>query len=174
MKKRIFMALLAAVSCFAMVSCGDDKNDDPKPSGNVATKASYGETSTGCYVEFPQPETELGASSTKIEWKWDSNGKVTEYSSTVTCTSAAIAKISYETYMREKDGINEEGIKSVKQSGNNIYVEYEIDENIDTKEEAIITAKTVAYANGVEGISLEDLIPSDFTIDDLGDDELTE
>ena len=92
MKKRIFLALLAAVSCFAMVSCGDDKNDDPKPSGNVATKASYGETSTGCYVEFPQPETELGASSTKVEWKWDSNGKVTDHTATVTCTSAAIAK----------------------------------------------------------------------------------
>lgn len=172
MKKRIFLALLAAVASFAFTSCGD-KDDDPKPSGSVATKASYNESNTGCYVEFPQPETELGASSTKVEWKWDSNGKVTDYTAVVTCTSAAVAKISYEVYMREKDGINEEGIKSVKQSGNNIYVEYEINENNDTKEEAILAAKVIAHANGVEGISLEDLIPSDFTIDDLGD-ELSE
>lgn len=167
MKKRIFMALLAAVASFAFTSCGD-KDDDPKPSGSVATKASYNESNTGCYVEFPQPETDLGTSSTKVEWKWNSNGKVTDYTATVTCTSAVIAKISYETYMSEKDGVNEDGIKSVSQSGNNIIVEYEIDENIDTKEEAILAAKVIAYANGVEGISVDDLIPSDIT--DLGGD----
>ena len=161
------MALLAAVASFAFTSCGD-KDDDPKPSGSVATKASYNESNTGCYVEFPQPETDLGTSSTKVEWKWDSNGKVTDYTATVTCTSAVIAKISYETYMSEKDGVNEDGIKSVSQSGNNIIVEYEIDENIDTKEEAILAAKVIAYANGVEGISVDDLIPSDIT--DLGGD----
>ena len=34
MKKLIFMALLASVSYFAMISC-DDKNDNPKPSFTV-------------------------------------------------------------------------------------------------------------------------------------------
>lgn len=170
MKKQIFMALLAAVSSFAMVSCGDDdKNNDPKPTGTTE-KATYNETSSGCYVTFSHTEAEMGTSSTKVEWNWDNSGNVTEYKATVTCTSAAVARLSYEAYLSEKEEANEEGIKSVTQSGNNIYVEYEIDENIDTKDEAIFAAKAIAYANGAEGISMEDLIPTDFNVGDLDSD----
>ncbi len=35
MKNVFFMALLAVTSCFAMISCGDDKKDDPKPENNT-------------------------------------------------------------------------------------------------------------------------------------------
>ncbi|MBR5434524.1 MAG: hypothetical protein IK117_08810 [Bacteroidales bacterium] len=35
MKNVFFMALLATISCFAMISCGDDKKDDPKPENNT-------------------------------------------------------------------------------------------------------------------------------------------
>ena len=54
MKKRIFMALLAIVSVFAMVSCGDDnKNDDPTPSGTIVTEAKYSKTSNTVITEYP-------------------------------------------------------------------------------------------------------------------------
>ena len=167
MKKRIFMALLAAVATFAMTSCGDDKKDDPTPS--VATKASFEETSNGCYVEYPDP-TGAGMQSTKVEWKWDSNGKVTEYTATVTCSSSLIAAAAYEAYMEDKDGENEEGIKDVKQKGNTIIVEYEITENADTKEEALVAAKFMAAMMGVEGmnIDLSDVVSGD---DDTNSDD---
>ena len=167
MKKRIFMALLAAVSTFAMVSCGDDKDDDPQPNGSIATKASYKETSNGCYVEYPDP-TGAGMQSTKVEWKWDSNGKVTENTATVTCSSSLIAAAAYEAYLEDKDGENEEGIKDVKQKGNTIIVEYEITENADTKEEALVAAKMMAAMMGVEDVDLDF---SDVVSGDEGDDD---
>ena len=40
MKKVFLMALLAVTSCFAMISCGDDKKDDPKPENNTENVSS--------------------------------------------------------------------------------------------------------------------------------------
>ena len=42
MKKVFLMALLAVTSCFAMISCGDDKKDDPKPKDNTEVDGGSG------------------------------------------------------------------------------------------------------------------------------------
>ena len=42
MKKVFVMALLAVTSCFAMISCGDDKKDDPKPKDNTEVDGGSG------------------------------------------------------------------------------------------------------------------------------------
>ena len=127
----------------------------PSPTSNkVVSSLSFEETSNGCYVEYPDP-TGAGMQSTKVEWKWDSNGKVIENTATVTCSSSLIAAAAYEAYLEDKDGENEEGIKDVKQKGNTIIVEYEITENADTKEEALVAAKFMAAMMGVEGMNID-------------------
>lgn len=160
MKKRVFMALLAAVSSFAMVSCGDDdKDDDPTPSNSVSTKAEYKETDNSVSVTFPVTETNT-TESTTIEYKF-SNGYVTEHTATIVCTSTEAATVSYQIYMQgEGEDIDEnESIEKVEQKGNTIVVYYTVEEGM-TKEEAITTIKLVAYANGVEGISLDEIVPT--------------
>ena len=35
MRKQFLLILLAAISCFSLISCGDDKKDDPKPANET-------------------------------------------------------------------------------------------------------------------------------------------
>lgn len=169
------MAFLAAVSSFAMVSCGDDEDgDDPTPSNGIVTEASYGETDNSVYVEYPVNSEYgvAGSASVKIEWKF-SGDKVVEQTSTTTCSSSEIAEALYKEALEDQQEQQEDPtqieededlIREVKKDGNSVIIYYEIDEEM-TKEEAIMAAKMLASIMGAEvegGISYDDLM-------DLGD-----
>ena len=158
MKKRIFMALLAAVSTFAMVSCGDDKNDDPQPS--VATKASFGQDDNSVWLITPLDDDDLkglpeGSASEKVVWKWDSNGNVTDASVTISCSSKELATALYNQTLAEKDNPESEAdlmgtIKDIKVSGTTVTAIYEVEDL--TKMDAIVEAKAFAMLLDIEGV----------------------
>ncbi len=156
MKKQIFMALLAAVSSFAMVSCGDDdKNNDPKPSNQTTVpEAKYSENSNSVTVEYAVYAGEIGAQSWKNEYKF-SNGFVTEHTATLECSSAMLAQWTYEEWKSSEGQSNDEDgiVKNVSQKGNTIIIEYEV-ENGMTDKEAIITSKLLDQASNDEGVEL--------------------
>ena len=152
MKKQIFMALLAAVSSFAMVSCGDDdKNNDPKPAGQTTTEAKYSQTSNSVSVEIPVDAGEFGAQSWKHEYKF-SNGLVTEHTSTVVCSSTMLAQMTYEEW-KQSETEGHDDVKNVSANGNTILIEYEIEEGM-TETEAIIISKMLAISANVSGVEL--------------------
>ena len=156
MKKRIFMALLAAVSAFAMVSCGDDnKNDDPTPSGTIVTEAKYSKTSNSVITEYPIELGDMGAESWSNEYKF-SNGLVTSHTATINCSSSLIANLGYAGGNRQECQETEENgrVNKVTQKGNTIIVEYAVEGGM-TEMEAVITSKLLAQAMGATGSDIE-------------------
>ena len=150
MKKRIFLALLAAVSTIVMVGCGkDDKKDDPQPA-KVSAEAKYTETENS--VEFTYPTYADDATnpvySTTMTYKFDGN-KVVENKAVVVCASALVAEEMIKTYESEKD--LKDNIEKVEKNGNTITVTYKLDEDID-KEAAIFGARVLADAMGCENV----------------------
>ena len=156
MKKRIFMALLAAVSSFAMVSCGDDdKNDDPTPSETMVTEPTYSKTSNSVKTEYPVNMGEMGAQSWSNEYTF-SNDLVTSHTATINCSSSLIAKLAYEEWKSQEGQETEdnEKVNKVTQKGNTIIVEYAVEEGM-TEMEAVITSKLLAQAYGATGSEVE-------------------
>ena len=176
MKKRIFMALLAAVSTFAMVSCGDDKDDDPKPSGKVATEATYGETSNTVWMEMPVELEDgvAGSASEKTIFEF-TNDKVSRMYSTTTCSSSALAQQVFEEAnkaMNEPTGEEEDaGIKDVKLDGNNVIVEYEIPEEYEdaSKKEVLESVKIIVAMMNADLSGVVDDMMGGLTDGGLGD-----
>ena len=143
MKKQIFMALLAAVSSFAMVSCGDDdKNNDPKP--EVSKEAKYEQTSNSVSVQYYYDMREMGGESIKNEYTF-SNGLVTSHTATVTCSSSVVAELAYQGYLEDKENgeTDDDAIKNVTRKGDQIIVEYVVEEGM-TEMDAIIASKLMA------------------------------
>ncbi|MBO7056035.1 MAG: hypothetical protein J6W37_11770 [Bacteroidales bacterium] len=143
MKKQIFMALLAAVSSFAMVSCGDDdKNNDPKP--DVSKEAKYEQTSNSVSVQYYYDMREMGGESIKNEYTF-SNGLVTSHTATVTCSSSVVAELAYQGYLEDKENgeTDDDAIKNVTRKGDQIIVEYVVEEGM-TEMDAIIASKLMA------------------------------
>lgn len=142
MKKRIFMALLAAASAFVMTSCGDDKDDDPKPeSFDVPKESKYTETAEGVYVTYPYPDAENPVCSYTIGYKFEGD-KVTEYTYVIVCADAVTAKAVKDSWDTSK-------ISNIKQDGNTVTVYYPLQENI-SKELAIVGIRALGKVNGVE------------------------
>ena len=156
MKKRIFMALLAAVSTFAMVSCDEDKDNDPNPSGTVVADASWGEEGNTVWLSIPIDEipTSMGSATEKTVWEFNSGDLCTTYYSVTTCSNAALAQSVYEEALNAMnnpepadDGEEPEVIDDVKIKGNDVYVYYKVEEQM-TKQEVIRGAKlAVAMMN---------------------------
>lgn len=143
MKKQIFMALLAAVSSFAMVSCGDDdKNNDPKP--DVSKEAKYEQTSNSVSVQYYYDMREMGGESIKNEYTF-SNGLVTSHTATVTCSSSVVAELAYQGYLEDKENgeTDDDAIKNVTRKGDQIIVEYVVEEGM-TEMDAIIASKLMS------------------------------
>ena len=148
MKKSIFMALLAAVSSFAMVSCGDDdKKDDPQPE-NLPKETKYTQTSNSVSVEYYVDLQTMGGKSFKNEYKF-SNGLVTSHTATVTCSSSIVAEMAYQEYLEEQrqGETDEDVIEKVTPEGNKIIIEYKVDEGM-TEMDAIIASKLMANVWG--------------------------
>ncbi|MBO4777998.1 MAG: hypothetical protein J5588_05840 [Bacteroidales bacterium] len=143
MKKQFFMALLAAVSSFAMVSCGDDdKNNDPKP--DVSKEAKYEQTSNSVSVQYYYDMREMGGESIKNEYTF-SNGLVTSHTATVTCSSSVVAELAYQGYLEDKENgeTDDDAIKNVTRKGDQIIVEYVVEEGM-TEMDAIIASKLMS------------------------------
>ena len=96
MKKQIFMALLAAVSSFAMISCGDeDKKDDPKPSNQTTeTKASWKDTGSEIQIN-ESVVTPYGTETTTTVYSYSGN-TITNMVITVDYGSPIIAQQVYD------------------------------------------------------------------------------
>ena len=187
MKKRIFMALLAAVSSFAMVSCGDDdKNDDPKP--GVSTKASFGQESNSVWVVVPLDEEDLkdmpeGSASQKSVWKWNSNNEVTEFTATVTCDNKELAQALYNQALADKDNPEEVEMGKIDRvtiNGCTVTAIYEIPEGY-SKMDAVVEAKMFAILCDIKGVEYtpeeeaymkEQMGGFDFDDDTWGDDDM--
>ena len=178
MKKRIFMALLAAVSSFAMISCDDDdKKDDPKPSGKVATEASWGETDNTVWLEMPlELEADApvkGSASEKTVWEF-TNDKCTKYYGITTCSTTELAQAIYQEALAAKnnpevgdDGEEEDEITDVDIKGNNVYVYYKAPEDA-TKADVVRGAKmAVSMMNGDLNDIFGDLDFGDLDFGDL-------
>ena len=147
MKKQIFMALLAAVSSFAMISCGDDdKKNDPKP--DVSKEAKYEQTSNSVSVQYYYDMREMGGESIKNEYTF-SNGLVTSHTATVTCSSSIVAELAYQGYLEDKENgeTDDDAIKNVTRKGDQIIVEYVVEEGM-TEMDAIIASKFMANVWG--------------------------
>lgn len=143
MKKRIFMALLAAVSAFVMIGCGkDDKDDDPTPA-KVSAEAKYTETDNSVVVQFPDDKTNPTVSYVYTT-KFDGD-KVTEYTVAVVCKDAVTAKAVKAQFDADPE------VKEVKQDGNTVTVVYNIDEE-DSKDAAILAARLMGEMMGCEGV----------------------
>ncbi len=146
MKKRIFMALLAAASAFVMTSCGDDKDDDPKPeSFDVSTETKYTESADGVYVTYPYPDAEDPMCSYSWGFKFEGDN-VTEYTTVITCKDAATAKAIKESWNPE---VSTGELIDAKQDGNVVTLYWPMREDM-TKELAIIGIKAIAKTNDVE------------------------
>ena len=136
------MALLAAASAFVMTSCGDDKDDDPKPeSFDVPKESKYTETAEGVYVTYPYPDAENPVCSYTIGYKFEGD-KVTEYTYVIVCADAVTAKAVKDSWDTSK-------ISNIKQDGNTVTVYYPLQENI-SKELAIVGIRALGKVNGVE------------------------
>ena len=158
MKKRVFMALLAAVATFAMTSCGDDdKKDNPAP----ATESSFGQNSNSVWLTTPLDEEDLegmpeGSASQKVVWKWDGSGNITDIVATLNCSSVELAEALLKQTQDEMNDPESEydqmgKIKDLKINGSTLTAIYEVPEGL-TKMDAIVEAKSIAMLMGVKGV----------------------
>jgi len=156
MKKRIFLALLAAVSTIVMVGCGkDDKKDDPQPA-KVSAEAKYTETDNSVVFTYPDDATNPTCSTT-VTYKFDGD-KVVENTAVVVCCSAALVEEMIKVYESEKD--LKDNIEKIEKNGNTITVTYKLDEDVD-KDAAIFGARVIAEAMGCENVPEAELTIGD-------------
>ena len=150
MKKRLFMALLAAASAFVMTSCGNDKDDDPKPEiSEVPTEATYTETENSVSCQYPII-TDTQSFAYIYTYKFDAD-TVCESTVTVICESVAMATAA----KAEFDPATDDDILDVKQNGNTIVVYYAVKETIK-KQYAIIGMRALATGYGCTGVPSDD------------------
>ena len=106
MKKVFLMVLLAVTSCFAMISCGDDKNDDPKPENNtVVTNDNPFAGNTYKVVGNGRDEDDYFAfSESKVSWGDDNVFNYTFDDKTFTLSrgGSEVATVSY-TFSEDKN-----------------------------------------------------------------------
>lgn len=157
MKKQIFMALLAAVSSFAMISCGDDdKNNDPKPSNQTTeTKASWKDT--GSEIQINESiVTSYGTETTTTVYSYSGN-TITNMVITVDYGSPIIAQQVYDA--TEPDEIE----NTILNGSKIIYTASEEEyKNLDTEFVRIMAQEHVDRINSGE---------INININDFGGDE---
>lgn len=107
MKKVFLMALLAVTSCFAMISCGDDKKDDPKPENNTVVTDENNPFAGNTYKVVGNGRDEddyFAFSESKVSWGDDNVFNYTFDDKTFTLSrgGSEVATVSY-TFSEDKN-----------------------------------------------------------------------
>ncbi len=152
MKKKIFVALMALLSCFVMASCGDEKENDPKPEGSgigntIGTTTTWEETANSIDITICE-NTQYYSFKTVTSYAF-SGDKITGMTMVEDCGSVVLAKEVYaELYedMEEDDDVvySLEGSKIKAVFGPSHY------ENL-TKEEVILLAEMMKNSSSSIG-----------------------
>lgn len=99
MKRKLFLALLALATSFALVSCGDDKKDDPKPSNNTAT---WEDTNSAIVIHYTDNTSGITIKMTET-YPYDAEENITGWTISQDCGTAVIAQQVYAALQGEED-----------------------------------------------------------------------
>ena len=106
MKKVFLMALLAVTSCFAMISCGDDKKDDPKPENNTVVIDEENPFAGNTYKVVGEGRDEddyFAFSESKVSWGKDNVFNYTFDETTFTLSRGGYEFIVSYTFSEDKN-----------------------------------------------------------------------
>ena len=106
MKKVFLMALLAVTSCFAMISCGDDKKDDPKPENNTVVideKNPFAGNTYKVVGNGRDEEDYFAFSESKVSWGDDNVFNYTFDETTFTLSRGGYEFIVSYTFSEDKN-----------------------------------------------------------------------
>ncbi|MBO4778901.1 MAG: hypothetical protein J5588_10480 [Bacteroidales bacterium] len=106
MKNVFFMTLLAVTSCFAMISCGDDKKDDPKPENNTVVTDEKNPFAGNTYKVVGEGRDEddyFAFSESKVSWGKDNVFNYTFDETTFTLSRGGYEFIVSYTFSEDKN-----------------------------------------------------------------------
>ncbi len=149
MKKKFFIVLMALVSCFVLASCGDEKENEPKPSaGEIVLSTTWEETANSIDIIMTE-KSSIYTIKTITSYTF-SGETITGMTMIEDCGTAILAKEVYAELLEDMDA-NENveyslnGSKITAVFGPSEYEEL-------TKSEVIILAKQM---EGTRTISID-------------------